>query len=153
MVAARAGGIATAVNAAPIQWSYDGLWPLVDLAIVNREEARTLGGDGDTERAARVLLSRGAGAVLLTLGAGGSVLLTHDDSHRAPAHLTHVVDTAGAGDTFTSVFLAACNLGRSRAEALLAGAHASALAVSRAGTFSAFPSRAELAEILGRPAA
>jgi ribokinase len=147
--AAREKGVATAVNAAPIQWSFAGLWPLVDLAIVNSEEARILGSNEDPRRAAEKLLDIGASTVLLTLGAEGAVHIGPGGACHAPAYQTEVVDTAGAGDTFTAVFLAAVSQGKSEEDALAAAARGSALTVSRPGTFSAFPTKSELASILG----
>lgn len=148
--AARKAGVRTVVNAAPIQWSYGGLWERIDLLIVNREEARSLGGEDDATTAAAGLMGRGVGAVLLTLGRDGAVLLEPGGTVTVPAEKVEAVDTAGAGDTFTAVYLAARQRGFSDRNAMTAAARAAALTVARRGTFSAFPTASELADILGR---
>lgn len=147
--AARSRSMKTAVNAAPIQWDFATIWPLVDLAIVNVPELQALSGSSHVATGAQLLAGAGAGEVLVTLGGEGAVLFSPDGDIAVPAVRTHVVDTAGAGDTFTAVFLAARIRGRDDRQSLLASATAASLTISRRGTFSAFPRRDELAEILG----
>lgn len=147
--AARNRGMMTAVNAAPIQWDFSTLWPLVDLAIVNEPELHALSGSSHVATGARLLADAGAHEVLVTLGGEGSVLFGRDKEITVPAVRTLVVDTAGAGDTFTGVFLAARLLGRDDRQGLLAAAAAASLTISRRGTFSAFPRNDELSAILG----
>lgn len=79
-----------------------------DLMKPNAEELATLTGAAphDLERdpgaaaaAAGVLIGKGVGAVLVTLGAAGGVLVTADGAWHAPAPPTSVVSTVGAGDS------------------------------------------------------
>ena len=147
--AARKRGMTTAVNAAPIQWDFSGLWHLVDLAIVNEHELQALSGSSHVATGALLLADAGAREVLVTLGGEGAELFRNGVVIHAPAVRTKVVDTAGAGDTFTGVFLAARLFGRNDRPSLLAAATAASLTISRRGTFSAFPSKKELAAILG----
>jgi 1-phosphofructokinase len=74
----------------------------------NAEELASLtGGDPDAieadpreaAKAASVLVERGVGAVLATLGAGGAVLVTADGAWHATPPPTTVVSTVGAGDS------------------------------------------------------
>jgi len=74
----------------------------------NAEELASLtGGDPDAieadpraaAKAAAVLVERGVGAVLATLGAGGAVLVTAEGSWHATPPPTTVVSTVGAGDS------------------------------------------------------
>ena len=150
LTAARQRGFATVVNAAPIQWSFDDLWPFTDLAIVNVPELRALTGHAEPDDGADFLRAAGVGDVLLTRGGEGAVLYGNQSTIAIPAALAEVRDTAGAGDTFTAVFLAARVLGHDDKEALCAAALASAITVSRHGTSSAFPTGEELRAILGR---
>jgi 1-phosphofructokinase len=74
-----------------------------DLLKPNAEELGQLTGtpvQGPEEaaRAARDLVRRGAGHVLVTLGSGGAVLVDADQAWHAPAPPTKVVSTVGAGD-------------------------------------------------------
>jgi 1-phosphofructokinase len=93
--------------------------PLVALAAGLEEHAPTLmkpngeelasltGGDADAieadpaaaAAAAQVLVARGVGAVLATLGGSGAVLVTADGAWRATPPPTVVVSTVGAGDS------------------------------------------------------
>lgn len=143
LAAARTAGAWTVANPSPVRWDWTDLLPLVDLAIVNRAELAELAGaaGGGTD----ALRAKGAGAVLLTLGAEGACLADATGEAWQPAAPADVVDTAGAGDTFAAVFVAA-RLGRAPAAAALsAAARAAAMTVSRRGTFSAFPTRDEIA--------
>lgn len=79
-----------------------------DLMKPNGEELASLtGGDpvaieadpAAAARAARVLLDRGVGAVLATLGAAGGVLVTPEGAWHAVPPPTDVVSTVGAGDS------------------------------------------------------
>ena len=79
-----------------------------DLVKPNGEELAALtGGDVDqieadpaaAARAAAVLVERGVGAVLATLGAAGAVLVTSEGCWHATPPPTTVVSTVGAGDS------------------------------------------------------
>lgn len=145
---ARNARARTVANPSPIRWPWAALWHLVDLAVVNRPELEGLTGEQDTARAVAALREAGVGAVLLTLGSAGALLYDADGDAATRAVPVDAVDTAGAGDTFAAVFVAARLHGAPAAAALRAAATAAALTVSRRGTLSAFPSREELASCL-----
>ena len=109
-----------------------------DLMKPNGEELASLTG-GDPEAieadpvaaaaAARVLLDRGVGAVLATLGAGGAVLVTPEGGWHAAPPPTEVVSTVGAGDSSLFGYLLADLRGEPPAHRLaLAVAYGSAAA-------------------------
>ncbi|MFO1056119.1 MAG: ribokinase [Dongiaceae bacterium] len=153
---ARAAGARTLLNPAPIDWDYGGLWPLVDLAIVNEGEACRLGGVDDPLAAARGLGAGGAGAVVVTLGPRGAVLLRGSAAERFPAPAVTAVDTAGAGDVFCGVLAAALSPGIPEGpmpmrDAVAWAVAAASLSVTRPGTSSAFPAAAELARLRADP--
>jgi sugar/nucleoside kinase (ribokinase family) len=103
------------------------------LLLPNADEARMLSGEGDPERAARVLAARFA-EVVVTLGAGGALWTDGRDSVRADAvPVEAAVDSTGAGDAFAAGLLAARLDGAAPAEALAAGARLAAEAVTRPG--------------------
>ncbi|TNC19791.1 1-phosphofructokinase family hexose kinase [Georgenia sp. 311] len=109
-----------------------------DLMKPNGEELATLtGGDpvvlesdpAAAATAARALVDRGVGAVLVTLGSAGGVLVTADGAWHAPAPPTAVVSTVGAGDSSLFGYLLATERGLPPAERLaLAVAYGSAAA-------------------------
>ena len=140
---ARARGMRTAVNPSPLRGFFSGLWPLIDVLFVNEGEADALAGPAG-------LLRAGVAQVVITRGAAGAVLSGAGASVAVPAHLCDVVDTTGAGDCFMATALASMLLRGTEldAAALAHGARAAGVTVSRPGTVSAFPSRAELAAIL-----
>lgn len=121
----------------------------------NEGEAAALVGfdlldDSSVERAAHVLLARGAGGVLLKLGGRGLLWATDHECVRVPAAAVEVVDTVGAGDAVNGAFAAALARGSSPVEATREASVAGGLAVTRAGAHAAMPTRAEL--LLASPA-
>ena len=91
--------------------------PWLIWSLVNRGEAVELAG-GEAEEAARELCKKGAGAVVLTLGADGAAFFSADDTFHVAAPQVIAIDTVGAGDVFCGVLVAAKALGRSWKEAL-----------------------------------
>ncbi|MGH6760786.1 MAG: ribokinase [Phyllobacterium sp.] len=146
---ARSLGMKTALNPSPLRPFFRDLWPMVDIAFLNKGEALALTGHAGTEAAAS-LLSRGVREVVLTFGSEGAMLVTRTGSVSAPAMSCPVVDTTGAGDTFMAVALASAALRHTTLDrrAIEDATRASAITVGRSGTRSAFPSVKELAAIL-----
>jgi len=118
----------------------------VDLVKVSRADLDWLHPGVDPEDIARAWLDRGAALVIVTAGGDGSIALTHRARATAAAPAVEVVDTVGAGDTFTAGTLAHLHQrGALRREALAAldapaleallahAATASALACTRPG--------------------
>lgn len=121
----------------------------------NEVEAAALVGhpldsDAAVEDAARALLGRGVGGVVLTLGSRGVCWAEGTRLGRHPALEVPVVDTVGAGDATNGALAAALAAGHGLAEAARWGAAAGSLAVTRAGACSAMPTRAELFAALDR---
>ncbi|MCL6709013.1 ribokinase [Pseudomonas sp. R2.Fl] len=149
---ARRRGLVTAFNPSPLRPHFAELWPLVDIAFLNRGEAQSLTGSSDIAATER-LLQAGVHQVVLTLGGDGAMLASRGaETATIPAVATSVVDTTGAGDTFMAVALASAALRGVELDSRAIGhaASASALTVSRRGTRSAFPSAGELRAILAR---
>lgn len=146
----REKGLTTVFNPSPVKTAFNQLLPLVDILVVNQLEARLLGDAEDITLAAANLLNTGVKQVVVTLGARGAMLLDEDGLQRVSAQHVAVIDTTGAGDTFLAVMLASAiqHAGRVTAQDLQRAARASAITIARVGTLSAFPTQAELAEIL-----
>jgi ribokinase len=119
------------LNAAPAREAA----PEAELTIVNRLELEALGGRG--------------GLVCLTLGAEGAVLLEDgQEVARAEPPPVQAVDGTGAGDAFTACLVVSLLEGRDREEALRRACIAGALAASRPGAQSSFPTKEEVDALL-----
>lgn len=141
---ASAAGLSVLLNAAPTRATAPELLRLTAHLLVNEHELAALAGEGEPEASARALLSRGPGAVTVTLGAAGSLTVTARETHRLPAHPVEAVDTTGAGDTFCGVLTARLAHGDALADALRWAGIAAALACTRPGAQDAMPSWAEV---------
>ena len=140
---ARDAGARVMLNPAPLAWDVTDMLPLAHVLICNVPEARAITG-ATGEAAARRLAEMGAGAVILTLGACGAMLLADGDVTTIPAPPARATDTSGAGDAVAGVTAAALTLGRSAIDALRFGMRAAAVTVTRPGTVTAFPSADEM---------
>jgi ribokinase len=151
---ARAGGAFTILNPAPAADLPPDMLALCDLVTPNEGEAAALTGidvrtPDDAARAAGVLLARGAGAVVVTLGAEGALYRDRTRQVHVPACAAGpVVDTTGAGDAFTGALATALSEGADPVAAVRFGCAAAGLAVTRAGTAPAMPARAEIDALL-----
>lgn len=152
---ARAMRRMTIVNNAPARPLPPEVLAQVDLLVVNETElATTAQGAGVQARHAPDQLSELAArhglAVVLTLGGQGALACAGGAMHRVPAFAVDVVDTTGAGDTYTGVLAAARMEGQDWPQALRTAAAAAALACTRAGAQLAQPTRAEIDALLAR---
>ena len=151
---ARAAGITTLLNPAPARPLPDGLLPLCDIVTPNETELRALAGlpaDAPLADAAAAVLARGAGAVLVTLGAAGCALVRAGQPVLTlPGHVMPVADTIGAGDTFTGALAAALARGLGLPEAMAWANAAAALSVGGHGALGAMPGLAQVGNLLSR---
>jgi ribokinase len=146
---AGAAGAQTLLNAAPAVALPDELLASLDWLVVNEGEAASLLGApvddlSQAVAAGEALRARGPKHVLVTLGGAG---LVHADAHgttHLAAPTVTAVDTTGAGDTFVGALAAALAQGLAPDAALRWGQAAAALAVTRRGTQSAMPTRADI---------
>lgn len=154
---ARAMKRQTVLNNAPARALGPEALALVDLLVVNETElAATVQGSGIVADGARAqlatLAARFGVAVVLTLGARGVLACAGGTMHEVPAFPVDVVDTTGAGDTFTGVLAAARVEGQDWPQALRSASAAAALACTRAGAQVAQPTRGEIEALLARRA-
>ena len=152
---ARKHGVKTVLNPAPALPLPDDIFPLCDYVTPNETEAAALTGVSiasadDARRAADVLLGKGAGAVIVTLGETGALLHSRAQSVLVPAfQCGPVVETAGAGDGFTGGFAAALARGDAPLDAVRFGCALAGISVTRAGTAPSMPRLAEVNALLG----
>lgn len=165
--AAQAGhdaGATVLLNLSPYAPVTDALAALTDVLLVNAHEASAfLGGfampDADAAEdawrdAVEHFAARGLHQVLVTLGSAGSVVLDSRNADRPVARIAptkvHAVDTTGAGDAFTGGVAARLAAGDSLVDAARYASIAAALAATKKGTQTAYPSVAEVAGVLAK---
>ncbi|MDR9754312.1 ribokinase [Pseudomonas sp. SZMC_28357] len=146
----RALGKTVILNPAPASRPLPADWYAnIDYLIPNESEASALTGLSvdslaSAEVAASQLLTAGAGKVIITLGAQGSLFADGQGFQHFPAPKVQAVDTTAAGDTFVGGFAAALASGRSEAEAIGFGQVAAALSVTRAGAQPSIPTLSDV---------
>ncbi|MGH8946762.1 MAG: ribokinase [Acidimicrobiia bacterium] len=140
------------LNPAPAQALSPDLLERVDVLMPNRGELVMLAGDeepddpSDVIGAARTV--EGPGAVVVTLGAEGAVLVEGREAAHIPSPEVEVVDTTGAGDAFCGAVAHALAMGIALAEAVRWGVAAGAIATTRRGAQTALPTLRELKAFL-----
>ncbi len=138
------------LNPAPASRPLPADWyASIDYLIPNESEASALSGLpvdslASAETAASRLISLGAGKVIITLGAQGSVFANGKGFEHFPASKVKAVDTTAAGDTFVGGFAAALAAGKSEADAIRFGQVAAALSVTRAGAQPSIPTLSDV---------
>ena len=149
---ARVHGVLTLLNPAPAMPLPETLWPLVDVLTPNEGELLALADATDIDTAADTLLKRGVGAVVVTLGARGCALFRHNAAPlRVPGHVLQVVDTIGAGDTFTGALAAALARQTPWTEALRWANAAAALSTQAHGAVTVMPTSIQVQAWLQQP--
>jgi ribokinase len=130
------------------------LFPLSDILCPNESETELITGlpTGSVEEAAaaaRALLARGAGEVILTLGERGSLLVSEGRTEHIPAKKVKTLDSTGAGDAFIGSLAFFVARGKDLPEAIHRANDIAAISVRASGTQSSFPSASDLpAELL-----
>lgn len=146
---AKEAGCTVLLNPAPAQALPKGLWPLLDILVLNETEACLFSGlplvdASNAADAAALLLRRGPRHVIVTLGEHGVVWASAAGSRHFAAPKVRAVDTTAAGDTFIGALGAMLVEGRSMEEALAHAIRAAAICVTRAGAQTSMPSREEV---------
>ena len=154
MSLAHKAGVRVIANPAPVFEPPAEAYPLMDTLILNEIEASRMTHHAvvtleDAERAAQTLIERGAGDVIVTLGALGSLYVGGGQRIETPIFPIDVVDTTGAGDTFIGMYVVAATE-MDAARALRFATAASALCVSRPGAQESIPTRAEVETFLAQ---
>lgn len=95
------------------------LLPYTDYFLPSEEEARALSGLQKNRDLAQFLIDRGAGSVILTLGADGAYYRHRDGTEfHTPAFKVDVKCTCGCGDCFNGGFATGLIMGTSMPEAI-----------------------------------
>jgi len=145
---AREEGVTTVFNPAPARAELpDELYRLSDVICPNEPETELLVGRpiaGDEEAAARELLARGAGSVILTLGERGCLVVDAREARHVPVERVEAVDTTGAGDAFVGSLAYFLAQGRPLVDAAGRANRIAAISVRGRGTQTSFPDAAQL---------
>lgn len=146
-------GVPVLFNLAPARPFEAAYLPKITYLTVNESEAAALCGFAvDTpekqEQAAETLLAKGAGTVILTLGAEGAYLAAAGLRRHIPASPVEAVDTTAAGDVFCGALAVALVEGQPLLEAARFASAASAISVTRMGAQPSVPARLEIDQFL-----
>jgi ribokinase len=106
---AKENNLRVILNPAPAKEIPEELIALADFIIPNETELSLLTGMdvndiSSTEKAAHVLLQRGAKHVIVTLGSKGALVVNTETSTHVDTYTVDVVDTTAAGDAFIGGF-------------------------------------------------
>jgi len=147
MTLGRQNGVRTILNPAPARPLSSDILADVDYLTPNESELRILlGRPADDPSSSRELAAelrrQGAGAVIVTLGRAGALILSDDLDLVIPAARVDVVDTTGAGDAFNSGFAVALAEGRDLVDAVRYGVVCGGLACTKLGVVPSLPDRA-----------
>ncbi|MEW6231044.1 MAG: ribokinase [Chloroflexota bacterium] len=151
---ARSSGVRTILNPAPAApllsdgRRSDELLQLTDICAPNETETELLTGQSaktleEAERAARQLLARGPKTIILTLGERGALLVEQNAVEHIPVIHVDAVDPTGAGDAFIGSLAVYLAEGLALRDVIRRANAIAALSVTRVGTQTSFPTRAE----------
>ncbi|MBX2854969.1 MAG: ribokinase [Rhodobacteraceae bacterium] len=148
MAAAEGRPVILNASPSPEAWSTlpEQLQASVDTLIVNKSEAERLAGGGGID--VEFVKNSGVRTAVVTLGSKGALVFEDGAMHVVPAFPTAVVDVTGAGDAFLGAFVAARLFGARTPDAIVRGAAAGAITVSRRGAFEALPEGEEIEAFL-----
>jgi ribokinase len=143
---AKLRSMRVAFNMAPMnQRALDLPLKDIDLFIVNESEGAALTGEQAPERILEQVAKTFPDAqIVLTLGEQGAWYQNAKTRQHAPARQVQVVDTTGAGDTFTGFFLAGLITGLEPLASLHQGCAAAGISVERPGAATSIPSLDEV---------
>ena len=151
---ARRRGAVTILNPAPAQPLAPDLLSAVNCMTPNESETEMLTGirpdsNESAATAGQMLLKRGVDTAIITMGADGAVLVDEAGWVHQQAPTVSVVDTTGAGDTFTGCLAARYAWGESFRDALPYACYAASLAVTQNGAQPSIPFKEAILEQMG----
>lgn len=138
---AHGRGVAVAINLSPINENIKKIdLSKVSYLLINEVEGKTITGFDSPVQIGNSLIQKYPHLnVVLTLGAEGVIFFHQHEMIEQSAYKSNVVDTTGAGDTFTGYFLSMLMTGKRVHEALKIGCYASSLAIGVKGAANSIP--------------
>lgn len=153
---ASAYNVPTTLNPAPARSLPPSLLRQVTYLTPNEQEAHSLASsllqrtDSSPRGAADTLRTAGVESVIVTLGAGGALVVTRDGEALVPAFAVSAIDTIAAGDCFTSALTVELASGRTLSDAVLFANAAAAVKVTRQGAQAGLPHRNDVLRFIDR---
>ncbi len=133
-------GMTVVLNPSPFAGCTDLPLNLVDYFIVNEHEAAQLAEQEQQEAIISALLQKYPSAkFVMTLGGNGSLYFDADSHHFQGTYPAEIVDTTGAGDTFTGFFFASIAKGETVPHAMELAAKAASVTITRQGAAPSIP--------------
>ena len=160
LVAAYAyeAGVPVMLNCAPSAPLSDEFLSHITYLSPNEHEARDLTGIAihsldDAKAAARNLLDRNVGNVLITMGSEGAVFADSEQFLHRSSVPTAAVDPTAAGDSFIGAFCTAIGTGMPAGDAMVFANHTASITVSRKGAMPSLPALDEVLALMEKTGA
>lgn len=145
---ARSRGVVTCLDECwglgPDRETWEAVLPHADYALPSMDDMRVIYPDVAPDDLAGLLCGRGAGSVILKMGAEGCLVCAEGRTLRVPAAATEIVDTTGAGDCFDAGFIAGLTLDMAAEDAARLAALAAAECIRNVGGAMGIPGLDEL---------
>lgn len=137
----------------PAEGLPDEFYALADIITPNEHEVsllagRNISGPEDAEAAGRVLLGRGASAVIIKAGEKGAYVNDGKEFYRAASHGVEVADSTGAGDSFNAGLAFGLGSGYALRDAVKLACAVGALACTAVGAQSSMPDLSAVRDFL-----
>ncbi len=150
---AKEQGVRVLLNPAPAREIPDELLKSADYLLPNETELGLLAGRKITdaaslEKAADLLLRRGASNVIVTLGEKGALIVNKSGKRHVPAYNVRPVDTTAAGDAFIGGMAFALLNRKSLQNAVKYGCACGALATTKFGAQPSLPTAQDVREFI-----
>jgi sugar/nucleoside kinase (ribokinase family) len=114
-----------------------------DVFLPNTDESRVLTGESDPVLQAERFAAAGAGAVVITCGGEGAVIVSGSERLRASAHVVDYKGGTGSGDAFDAGFIAGMLQGKDLADCVRWGSAVGASCVRSISATDSVFTRAE----------
>lgn len=142
---ARRHGVKNILKPAALNQIRDSLLETIDIFVPNRKEAELLCPEiPEIEGKAERFAQRGAGTVIITLGASGCYIRAQDFTGYLPAADFTPVDTTGAADAFIAALAVYLSAGYNIKDAATVASYAAGFCISRQGVVPALIDRNSL---------
>lgn len=126
----------------------DEVYPYVDYLVPSIDEARYITGAEDVKEAAGILMSRGAGTVVIKMGGEGCYVKSTEEAFYVDPFVVQPKDTTGCGDNFMAGFIHSILCGKSLYESARFACAAGAVNSLETGAHMAVKSKRQIEEFM-----
>ena len=143
---AKAKELTILLDPAPAAELPAGAWARIDICTPNESEAKAITGIAVTDnqsatQAGQWFLERGVKNAVITMGAAGVMLVSHQGSQHFAAPKVRVLDTTAAGDAFAGYLGALIAQGQELASAISVAVTAASISVTNIGASPSLPTK------------